>query len=190
MLSPARTRKKGNLAPAAADPPGGTESRPAGQFPHPRTQGRAWGGRRSPTARSINGPCAPPPVGQQQHRGGQYDPATRVSPSPGARTPGLAPKPPRRGRQGVFRTQNRPKVPPGATMASQLPWQLNFSCNQLAISVHVDGPECLSTHWGRWVPRKSIRATPYASEEGHLYSCSHIHSQPKASGGTMLEEGK
>ena len=28
--------------------------------------------------------------------------------------------------------------------------QLNFSCNQLAISVHVYGPECLSTHWGRW----------------------------------------
>ena len=102
----------------------------------------------------AQGPTNEPPSGQ-------YDPATRVSPSPGARTPGLAPKPPRRGRQGVFRTQNRPKVPPGAAMASQLPWQLNFSCNQLAIPVHVDGPELLSTHWGRWVPRKSIRATPY-----------------------------
>ena len=47
-------------------------------------------------------------------------------------------------------TQNRPKVPPGATMASQLPWQLNFSCNQLAIPVHVDGPDNPSTNWGRW----------------------------------------
>ena len=160
LLSSARRQKKGILSIAAADPPTGTGNRPAGQGPPLRGQRRARGDRHRPAARSMDGPCAPPPVGQQQHRGGQYDPATRVSPSPGARTPGLAPKPPRRGRQGVFRTQNRPKVPPGATMASQLPWQLNFSCNQLAIPVHVDGPELLSTHWGRWVPRKSIRATP------------------------------
>ena len=164
MLCTTSAKKKDFLATAAAAPPTGTGNRPAGQGPPLRGQRRAWGDRRRPTARSMDGPCAPPPVGQQQHRGGQYGPATRANPSPGARTPGLAPNPPRRGRQGVFRTQNRPKVPPGATMASQLPWQLNFSCNQLVISVHVYGPECLSTHWGRWVPRKSIaRATaPYA----------------------------
>ena len=164
LLSSARRQKKDFLATAAAAPPTGTGNRPAGQGPPLRGQRRARCDRHRPAARSMDGPCAPPPVGQQQHRGGQYDPATRVSPSPGARTPGLAPKPPRRGRQGVFRTQNRPKVPPGATMASQLPCQLNFSCNQLAISVHVDRPDNLSTNWGRWAAPEPSEYPPRSGD--------------------------
>ena len=125
-------------------------NRPIGQGTPPRAQRRGWEAR-APTPGAQNGqPPRPPHGGRQQHHGGQYGLATRSGPSPGTQSPGLAPKPPRNGRQGLFRTQNRPKVPPGATMASQLPWQFNFSCNQLAISVHVAGTELLSTHWGRW----------------------------------------
>jgi hypothetical protein len=49
---------------------------------------------------------------------------------------------------------------PWATMVSQLPWQLDFSCNQLAIPVHVDGPEHLSTNWGRWVVPSQSEHSP------------------------------
>ena len=130
--------------------PTGPENRPTGQGTPQRAQRRGWA-MPAPTPGAQNGqPPRPPHGGRQQHHGGQYGLATRSGPSPGTQSPGLAPKPPRNGRQGLFRTQNRPKVPPGATMASQLPWQFNFSCNQLAISVHVDGTELLSTHWGRW----------------------------------------
>ena len=142
--------KKRNAASAAGGPPTGPENRPTGQGTPQRAQRRGWA-MPAPTPGAQNGqPPRPPHGGRQQHHGGQYGLATRSGPSPGTQSPGLAPKPPRNGRQGLFRTQNRPKVPPGATMASQLPWQFNFSCNQLAISVHVDGTELLSTHWGRW----------------------------------------
>ena len=150
MWSSTSRPKKRNAASAAGGPPPGPENRPIGQGTPPRAQRRGWEAR-APTPGAQNGqPPRPPHGGRQQHHGGQYGLATRSGPSPGTQSPGLAPKPPRNGRQGLFRTQNRPKVPPGATMASQLPWQFNFSCNQLAISVHVDGTELLSTHWGRW----------------------------------------
>ena len=48
-------------------------------------------------------------------------------------------------------------------MVPQLPWQLDFLCNRLAILAHVDEPEPLSTHPGRWVaPSQSEQPTTFS----------------------------
>ena len=86
----------------------------------------------------MNGPCAPLLAGKPQHHGGQYDPGTRANPSPGARTPGLAPKPPRSGRLGVFRPQNRPNMPPLLKQGSNCHMAVGISCHRLAIFVQLD----------------------------------------------------
>ena len=116
----------------------GREFRPTGPVTPPRAQRRGWG-TPAPAPGAQNGqPPRPPPAGEPQHPGGQYGPATRASPSPGTQTPGLAPKLPRSGRLGVFRPQNRPKVPPLLKRGSNCHMAVGFSCHRLAILVQLD----------------------------------------------------
>ena len=134
MWSPTSAKKKRFLAAAAPCPPPRTNSRTTGQATPTRGQGRAQGRRRSPLARSMDAPPRPPPVGQQQHHGRRYGPSTRAFPSPGARTPGLAPKPPRSGRLGVFCTQNRPNMPPRFKWCPNCHGSWIFYANRLKFS--------------------------------------------------------
>ena len=123
--------------PLEARPPG-AENRPTGPVTPPRAQRRGWGTPAPAPGAQNRQPPRAPPAGEPQHPGGHYGPATRASPSPGTQTPGLAPKLPRSGRLGVFRPQNRPKVPPLLKRGSNCHMAVGFSCHRLAILVQLD----------------------------------------------------